>query len=105
MSTKQIDHLAQEEGIRKTAKDNIRTDKKGLGQEYCTAKENNGDIIKWTRIGAAMTKEGDRYAVPKKLSDKAYEMQSGSSWSYDLKKPTPKNRKDFNGCGNIITWM
>lgn len=104
MSTKQLDYLAQEEAFRKTAKD-IKAEKKGEGQEYCTAKENNGDIIKWTRIGAAMIKEGDRYAHAKKLSDKAYEMQAASTWSSDLKKPTPKNRKDFNGSGNIITWM
>lgn len=104
MSTKQLDQLASDESKRKTAK-NLRAEKKGEGQEYCLAKENNGDIIKWNRIGAAMTKEGERYAVAIKKPHQVAEMLAVSSWSSDLKQPVRKARKDFAGNGNIITWM
>ena len=104
MSTKQLDRLAADEGNRKTNK-HIRAELKGTGQEYCVARENNGDIIKWNKIGAAMQDEGERYARPMKRSDRAYEMQSESLWSSDLKKPVQKNRKDLVGNGNIISWM
>lgn len=104
MSTKQLDQLATDEANRKTNK-HIRAEIKGTGQEFCVAKENNGDIIKWNRIGAAMQDEGERYARPMKRSDRAYEMQAESTWSSDLKKPALKIRKDLAGNGNIISWM
>lgn len=106
MSTKQLDQLASEEANRKIGgKAMMRNEYKGLGPEFAIARENNGDIVRWTKIGGAMVKEGDRYAYPKQKTDRVHEMQAESTWSYDLKQPAPRNRKDFTGSGNIITWM
>lgn len=105
MSTKQLDKLASDESNRKTAMKLERNDQKGQGPDYVVARENNGDIVKWTRIGGAMVKEGDRYAYPKSKPEKVHEMLAESTWSHDLKKPAPRNRKDFMGSGNIISWM
>ena len=105
MSTKQLDSRAAEEANRKIAIKLTRNDKKNQGPEFAIAREDNGDILRWSHIGGAMIKEGDRYSIPKQKSDKVYEMQAESPWSSDLKKPQPRNRKDFTGSGNIISWM
>lgn len=106
MSTKQLDQLASEESNRLVGGPaQLRNDQKGYGPEFAIGREDNGDIVRWTRIGGAMTKEGERYAHPLPKSSKVYEMQAETRWSSDLKQPQPKNRKDFAGSGNIITWM
>jgi len=105
MSTKKLNELAADEASRKTAVKLLKCDMKGMGPDHSIARENNGDIVRWTKIGGAMVKEGDRYANPKQKPHKVHEMQSASTWSSDLKTPTPRNRKDFVGNGNIISWM
>lgn len=104
LSTKHLDRLAAEESIRKTEK-MIYNELKGKGAEYAVARENNGDIIKWNTTGGAATTNGDRFAEPKKKSEKVHEMARQSVWSADLVRPARTIRHDFVGSGNIINWM
>lgn len=106
MSTKQLNQLATEEANRKIGTSTlIKNDQKGFGPESSITRQDNGDILRWTRIGGAMTREGERYARALPKSSKVYEMQAESNWSNDLKPPQPRNRKEFAGSGNIISWM
>jgi hypothetical protein len=40
-----------------------------------------------------------------KKPEKVHAMASETQWSRDMAKPQPKDRRDFRGSGNIITWM
>lgn len=104
MTVNHLDRLAQGESNRKTHY-LVYNESKGHGLADNIAKENSGDIIRWTSIGKAANFEADRYASAKKLDTRAREQMSESKWSRDLVKPAPRNRRDFVGTGNIISWM
>ncbi len=104
MTVNHLDRLAEEESNRKTHY-MVYNESKGKGLADNTAKENSGDIIRWTSIGRAANFEADRYAHTRKLDSRAKEQMSQSQWSRDLVKPAPRNRRDFVGNGNIISWM
>ena len=82
-----------------------KNDLKGYGPSYNVARENNGDILRWTYVGGAMGKDGERYAAPMQKKDRVHDMLATSAWSSDLKRSSSVNRKDFSGQGNIISWM
>jgi hypothetical protein len=99
-----LSKLAQHEAYRKTA-NLVYAEIKGNGAEFVVARENNGDIIKWTSIGKANDGRSDRYAADWKKPEKVHAMASETQWSRDMVKPPAKDRRDFRGNGNIITWM
>lgn len=104
LSTVRLARLAQHEAYRKTAK-LVYAEVKGTGAEFAVARENNGDIIRWTSLGRANDGRSDRYAINMKKPEKVHAMASESQWSRDLARPPAKDRRDFRGNGNIITWM
>lgn len=104
MNTGHLSTLTAEEGVRKTQK-LMLIEKKGVGYEEAGGRADNGDIVKWTKIGKMADDKGDRFARNTKQSERERYMQSVSTWSSDLKAPKPRERRDFEGSGNIINWM
>lgn len=99
-----VEKLVEREAFRKTINKTYH-EQKAPGSETCLARKDNGDIVKWTRYGEAFNPKDERYARNMQPHPSDAKMKSQSTWSSDQKLPAPRNRKDFAGSGNIITWL
>lgn len=68
------------------------------------AKENHGDILGWSKLGKFTVDLKKQLQAPRKQHVKTAELQGQSYWSSDLKAPVLKDRRDFKGTCNIISW-
>lgn len=104
LTTKRLCKLQAEESIKKTQK-LIYNEVKGTPEGLLPAKENNGDIIKWTSVGKANFKHCDRYAEARRNHPVADLHQRGGIATRERVEPRAGvNRREFVGSGNILTW-
>lgn len=99
-----MEKLVETQAFRKTVNKTYH-ELKAPGNTQCVGRQDNGDIVRWTKSGAAFNPRDDRYARDMKPHPSDAKMKSQSTWSTDQKQPPVKNRKDFAGNGNIITWL
>jgi hypothetical protein len=99
-----VEKLVEREAFRKTVNKTYH-ELKAPGNTACIARKDNGDIVRWTKYGDAFNPQDDRYARDMKPHPSDAKLKSETTWSKDQKAPVAKNRKDFAGSGNIITWL
>ena len=98
ISTKKLHDLAKKESQRKTHW-LVYPEKKGTGKDVAS-KGDNGDILTWNREGKIVNVE-NTFRRPNRNKP----VSNTFAQSYASAAPVrTKNRRDFQGNGNIIGW-